>query len=140
MKLVVIQRGQLRDEAIVALRDAYCTRFRRFGVLRVVESRRTGAAFWPSGRCWKVALDERGDAFTSTAFAQRLERWAMAHGEIAIAVGDADGHDPAALALADTRWSLGPMTLPHQLAHLVAVEQLYRAATILAHLPYHHGT
>jgi 23S rRNA (pseudouridine1915-N3)-methyltransferase len=43
------------------------------------------------------------------------------------------------LALADARLSLGSMVLPHQLAHLVLVEQIYRAATILAGTGYHHA-
>ncbi len=139
MKLVVVQRGALRDRQVKALVDEYVKRFARFGSLKVVETARGGAAFWPRARCWKVALDERGEVLGSAELARRLADWTMRHGEVAFAVGDADGHDAAALAASDARLSLSAMTLPHQLAHLLVCEQLYRAATILAGLPYHRA-
>jgi 23S rRNA (pseudouridine1915-N3)-methyltransferase len=139
VRLVVVQRGSLRDRHIAALREEYLKRFTRFGSLTVVESTRGGAAFWPRSRCWKVALDERGEVLGSAALARRLADWTMRHGEVAFAVGDADGHDAEALAASDARLSLSAMTLPHQLAHLLLCEQLYRAATILAGLPYHRA-
>lgn len=139
MRLVVVQSGKLKDAHVIALRDEYVKRFRRFGSLTVVESARSGAALWPGSSRWKVALDERGQTPGSEALAQLLRQWTMRHGEVAFAIGAAHGHDAATLDSADAKLSLGPMTLPHQLAHLVLVEQLYRAATILAGTPYHHA-
>lgn len=55
----------------------------------------------------------------------------------AFVVGGAEGLAPSVLARADTALSLGPFTLPHQLARVVAAEQLYRALTINRGLPYH---
>ena len=54
-------------------------------------------------------------------------------------VGGPDGHADQALAAGKLRLSLGPMTLPHGLARIVLVEQLYRAATILSGHPYHRA-
>jgi 23S rRNA (pseudouridine1915-N3)-methyltransferase len=145
MKLVVVQRGKMRDKHLLALRDEYLVRFRRFGSLRVIErpaegrSETKGAAFWPDSSRYRIALDEGGEAPDSEGLARLLAAWSMHHGEIAFALGDAYGHEPAALALANSRLSLSPMTLPHQLAHLVLIEQLYRAGCILAGTPYHHG-
>ncbi len=139
MRIVIVQSGKLRDPHIVGLRAEYVKRFARYGSLTVVEKEAKGAALWPASARWKVLLDERGDAMGSEAFAKALRRWTMAHGEVAFVVGSAYGHDPATTALADSRLSLGPMTLPHQLAHLLLVEQVYRAASILAGAPYHHG-
>lgn len=140
MKLLVIQAGKLREKQVIALRDDYVQRFRRHGQLTVSDVARPGEqGVWPGTRCWKVLLDERGEQWTSEAFAKRLAQWTMQHGTVAFAVGDAYGHDPATARLADARISLGSMTLPHQLAHLLLVEQLYRAASILAGSPYHHG-
>ncbi len=140
MKITVIQTGRLRDPAVAVLRDEYVKRFGRFGKLEVVEREPKGETpLWPSGARWRIALDEHGEQLPSPAFAKRLERWSVAHGPLAFLVGDAYGHHAPSLALADAKLSLGPMVLPHQLAHLVLVEQLYRAATILAGTGYHHG-
>ncbi|HYE05515.1 MAG TPA: 23S rRNA (pseudouridine(1915)-N(3))-methyltransferase RlmH [Planctomycetota bacterium] len=139
MKLVVVQTGGLRDREVIALRDEYLKRFRRFGSLSVVEREPKGEApLWPASARWRVALDERGDAFASDDLARRVGDWTMRHGEVAFLIGGAYGHHAPSLAAANLRWSLGPLTLPHQLAHLIVVEQLYRAATIRAGTPYHH--
>jgi len=141
MKLVVVQRGAMRDRSILALRDEYVKRFRRYGTLRLIERPAEGkvGAFWPESCRWKVVLDEGGEQPDSVELAKLLATWSMRQGEIAFAIGDAYGHDPAVVAAAQYRLSLGRITLPHQLAHLVLVEQLYRAGCILAGAPYHHG-
>ncbi len=58
---------------------------------------------------------------------------------MAFVLGGSTGLDPAFLAAAEARWSLGPLTLPHELARVVVAEQLYRAGTILRGEPYHKG-
>lgn len=140
MKWTVVQTGRLRERRILALRDEYVRRFRRYGALAIVEREPAGAApLWPPEARWRIALDERGELLDSMAFARRLERWSAAHGPLAFLVGGAEGHHAPTLALADARLSLSPLTLPHRLAHLLLVEQLYRAAAILAGDPYHRG-
>ena len=61
--------------------------------------------------------------------------------ELCVAIGGPDGWDAAAIARLKPHllWSLGPLTLPHELAAVVAAEQVYRAFTILRGLPYHRG-
>lgn len=86
-----------------------------------------------------VALDGRGKAWSSEDLAQQLAQWRMAGRDLAFLIGGPDGHAPEVLARADQRWSLGPLTLPHMLVRLVLVEQLYRAATIVAGHPYHRA-
>lgn len=140
MKLWLVQTGRLRDPHVAAMRDEYIKRFGRFGKLEVVEREPKGdAPLWPAAARWRVALDEHGERFDSPGFAKRLQRWTASHGPTAFLVGDAYGHHQPSLALADARLSLGGMVLPHQIAHLVLAEQLYRAATILAGTGYHHG-
>jgi 23S rRNA (pseudouridine1915-N3)-methyltransferase len=140
VRITVIQQGKLRDRSIIALREDYLTRFRRFGKLTVIETEPKGdALLWPASARWRVLLDERGDTPDSTVFAKRLAEWSMRHGDICFLVGDAYGPHAPTAAKADARLSLGAMTLPHQIAHLVLIEQIYRAATITAGLPYHHG-
>lgn len=84
-----------------------------------------------------VALDERGEQPTSVELATRLARWQERGQDLALVIGGADGLAPAVLERAQERLSLSRLTLPHRLARLVLVEQLYRAVTILRGEPYH---
>lgn len=84
-----------------------------------------------------VALDERGEQPTSVELARRVARWQERGQDVALVIGGADGLAPAVLERAQERLSLSRLTLPHRLARLVLVEQLYRAATILRGEPYH---
>ena len=87
-----------------------------------------------------IALDERGEAVSSEAFARLLARLRDAGTPAcAFLIGGADGHDDALRARADRLLSFGPMIWPHMLARVMLAEQLYRAASILAGTPYHRG-
>ena len=86
-----------------------------------------------------VCLAREGASWTSEELARRVERWQLDARPVAIAIGGSNGLDPELLAGATSVWSLGPLTLPHELARVVAAEQLYRAFTILRGEPYHKG-
>ena len=92
-----------------------------------------------SGNAWVVALDGRGKPWTSEQLATRLEHWRTQGRDLAFLIGGPEGHAPEVAARADECWSLGPLTLPHMLVRLVAGEQLYRAAALLANHPYHRA-
>ncbi len=85
-----------------------------------------------------VVLTEKGISFDSEGFSDWMKE-AAATGlrEITFVVGGAAGLDDSLIGRADVRLSLSPMTLPHQLARLVLVEQIYRAFTIMRGEPYH---
>jgi 23S rRNA (pseudouridine1915-N3)-methyltransferase len=85
-------------------------------------------------------LDSRGKTFSSEHFAHWIGQQRDGGLQTMIfAVGPADGWTKAAVEKASLVLSLGPMTLPHELARVVLVEQVYRAFTILANHPYHGG-
>lgn len=88
-------------------------------------------------RAYISLLADGGKAYDSVAFSRFIEERRMSGLDLCFVVGGAyggaDGLD------VDHRLSLGPMTLPHQLARVVLLEQLYRAHSILAGEPYHHG-
>ncbi|MBU1313826.1 MAG: 23S rRNA (pseudouridine(1915)-N(3))-methyltransferase RlmH [Alphaproteobacteria bacterium] len=85
-----------------------------------------------------VLLDERGKSLDSEAFADTLGRFRdSGKRDLMVAVGGADGLDPALYARADMILNLGSMTWPHQLVRILIAEQLYRAVTILSGHPYH---
>jgi 23S rRNA (pseudouridine1915-N3)-methyltransferase len=94
-------------------------------------------AAMPSGAVL-VALDQRGEPWSSRDFADRLGLWRdRGVAELAFAVGGAEGHGDTVLARAQAVLSLGQMTWPHLLARAMLLEQLYRAQQILAGHPYH---
>ena len=86
-------------------------------------------------RCFVSLLDDQGEAMDSVRFSRFLEERRMDARDLCFVVGGAYGLQ---LDRADHRLSLGPMTLPHQLARVVLLEQLFRAHKILAGHPYHH--
>ena len=87
-----------------------------------------------------VLLDSRGRQLTSEEIANFLE-YHQSHGtqELLFAVGPADGWSDETRAPAKTVLSFGKITLPHELARVVLLEQLYRGFTILKGHPYHGG-
>ena len=87
-----------------------------------------------------VLLDSRGRQLTSEEIANFLE-YHQSHGtqELLFAVGPADGWSEATRAAANNILSFGKITLPHELARVVLLEQLYRGFTILKGHPYHGG-
>ncbi len=113
---------------------------------------RTEAAFLAAlaklPRSPAILLDPCGQQLSSEQLAQLLDRHKLAATPLlTFAIGPADGWSghardqarPPARSGLHTLLSLGPMTLPHELARLLLAEQLYRACTILAHHPYHSG-
>ena len=84
-----------------------------------------------------VALDREGTYLTSEALAHQVQRWRETARPLAFLLGGSNGLDEDLLQGAGFRWSLGPLTLPHELARVVVMEQLYRAFTILRGEPYH---
>ena len=87
---------------------------------------------------FRIILDERGAEITSRALAEKVSGWEQNRVKgIALLIGGADGHTPELRKTADWLWSLSKLTLQHELALVVMLEQLYRAYTIKAGLPYH---
>ncbi len=86
-------------------------------------------------RAFTTLLDVGGDEYSSEEFSRFLEERRMSGRDLCFVVGGPYGLQ---LPAVEHRFSLGPMTLPHQLARVVLLEQLYRAHKILAGEPYHH--
>ncbi len=98
---------------------------------RLLKSAATFAGF-------KIACDASGRSFSSDRFAQLLRKELDRHsGRVLVIVGGPHGLDQSILDWADLIWSLGPMTLPHEMALVVAMEQLARACSINRGESYH---
>ena len=123
----------------------YLKRLTRFGSYELVTVK-TGSREEVAARllehshgCYRIALDERGESLTTRALAARLAALAM-RGEIktaAFLIGAADGHSELLRATSDMVLTLSPLTLQHELALLVLLEQLYRVASLHSGGPYH---
>ena len=86
-----------------------------------------------------ILFDEKGKQMDSKAFAQFIDKHSMTHvGTLVFCLGGAYGFSDSLRKRANGMVSLSPMTFPHQLARMIALEQLYRACTINNHHPYHH--
>jgi 23S rRNA (pseudouridine1915-N3)-methyltransferase len=151
MNLTLLAVGRLRPQ-FRAVADLYLERLARYVRVAEIEVREAGRAPTPAEAMrieaerlrerlpaggLTVALDRRGAAWSSEQLAARVERWTVGPGRVSLVVGGSHGLHPALVEAADERWSLGPATLPHELARCVACEQLYRAFTILRGQPYH---
>jgi 23S rRNA (pseudouridine1915-N3)-methyltransferase len=140
------RRSQSKIEAIDRLFDDYLTRITRY-ISCDSQLFDTETAFldWlerQRGRApvYAIVLDSRGQQFTSEEFAAQLGRLRDDGTQrLVLAIGPADGWSAAACQRANLLFSLGRITLPHQLARVVLAEQVYRALTILAGHPYHSG-
>jgi 23S rRNA (pseudouridine1915-N3)-methyltransferase len=149
VRCLLLAVGRCRDPALGALIERYRARLPWPVEIREIEAKtaeparrraeegRAILAAVPPGAPL-VALDERGTPLSSRAFAERLGRWQEeGRRTIAFAIGGPDGLEPGVRERADLVLALGRLTLPHELARLVLVEQLYRAHSILAGHPYH---
>ncbi len=93
-------------------------------------------AVLPRG-CRVVVLDERGTTLTTQALAEQLRGWQLDATDVALVIGGPDGLEPAFRTAAHQRIRLSDLTLPHALARVLLIEQLYRAWSINAGHPYH---
>lgn len=140
------RRDRLKSPAAHELVQDYVARAARFSPTSVQAFRSAGdllgSAERRPGRTppHTILLDSRGRSFTSEQFAATLCGLRdSGTQDVLLAIGPADGWSASARGGADLLLSLGPMTLPHELALVVLAEQTYRALTILAGHPYHSG-
>ena len=84
-----------------------------------------------------VVLDERGTALRTLSLAARLKEWQLGGDDVALVIGGPDGLDPQFRAAAHESIRLSDLTLPHAMARVLLIEQLYRAWSINANHPYH---
>ena len=124
--------------------DEYLGRLGRFTTiqwrpLKPGDSVREGPALLEASEgMYRIVLDERGQLWSSRELSQQVTQWERdARRDVALMIGGAEGHSPEVRSAADVIWSLTPLTLQHELALVVVAEQLYRAYTLRAGLPYH---
>ncbi|MEP6764812.1 MAG: 23S rRNA (pseudouridine(1915)-N(3))-methyltransferase RlmH [Gemmatimonadaceae bacterium] len=153
MRVSVLTVGKPRQPALAeAIRD-YETRAARYWTLDIIEVKEESARALPAAQvkdreaerlldrmpadAQMVACDPGGDSMTSEAFASWLTALRDRAHNVAFIVGGAYGIGDSLRSRANRRISLAPWTLPHEIARLVLVEQLYRAGSMSRGEPYH---
>jgi 23S rRNA (pseudouridine1915-N3)-methyltransferase len=160
MRLIVVSIGRLKQGPERELAERYRDRFEDIGrklgfrgleIHEIPESRARDAATRIAeeataisaaipAKSTLVALDERGDNIDSAAFSRHLGQWRDQQVASAIfVIGGADGLSPDLRRMAKLRMAFGSATWPHQMVRVMLLEQIYRAATILAGHPYHRA-
>ena len=86
-----------------------------------------------------VVLDRKGKHITTEKLSENLQGWIDDNQDIALIIGGPEGVDPQMLAEAEQKWSLSVMTFAHPIVRVMVAEQVYRAWSIIAGLPYHRG-
>ena len=140
MRYHVVAVGRIRNAALRTACDDYLSRLRHYTRVderEVKDEARLSEAI--SGEARLVALSRAGESWTSAELAQRTARWDQEGREVAFAIGGAAGLPRAMVERAEVVWSLSALTLPHELARVLVLEQLYRAFTIRRGEPYHRG-
>ena len=150
MKIKVTWIGKTKEPAIQALTEEYLKRISRYAevaglalkdeaaILSLADGERQQRQ-QNKERHKLVLLDSRGKQLSSEELAEFLEREQVNATPLLFAIGGSDGFSEEARRQAGLILSLGKMTLPHELARVILVEQLYRAFTILKNHPYHLG-
>ncbi len=144
MKLTIAWIGKTKNPAIQSLTDEYLRRLRQFAEVEGTALKDAGALVRlresRGARPKVVLLDSRGKQLSSEELAGFLrEHFDRNSAPLVFAIGAADGFSDELRRRADLVLSLGKMTLAHELARVVLLEQVYRAFTILKGHPYHLG-
>jgi len=153
MKLCILTPGKPRLKGVDALMEHYKKLIGRHIALDVIYTRCASANMSAAAgkqkegeellkACprdyYKVAMDEHGKELTSTELVQHIATWENTSRKgVAFFIGGPDGLDSAVLSSADMTMALSKFTMPHDLARVVLIEQLYRAFSIKAGHPYH---
>ena len=147
MKLKIAWIGKTKEPAISSLTDEYLKRISRYAQVEGVSLRdeadllsKFAGLAKSATKSTLVLMDSRGKEFSSEQFAKFLGDYQDRNPlPLVLAIGAADGFSPEARTSAQNIISLGKMTLAHELARVVLLEQVYRAFTILKGHPYHSG-
>lgn len=145
VKLTIAWIGKTKSPAIQSLTDEYLKRLRQFAEAEGVSLKDEAALLKLCGREGRshrrelIVFDSRGKQLSSEEFAAFVREWQERGSALVFAIGPADGFSDATRRASDHTLSLGKITIAHELARVVALEQLYRAFTILKGHPYHLG-
>jgi len=145
MKIKIAWIGKTKEPAIQSLTDEYLKRISRYAHVDGLSLKDESALIAlvrgekAKDRHKLILLDSRGKQFSSEGLAEFIGADQVNAISLLFAIGGSDGFTDKARRQANLILALGKMTLPHELARVVLLEQIYRAFTILKNHPYHLG-
>ena len=140
-RIVVHLHGRAKDAAFSMAISDYANRLSGNGVSLSEHRNRTNPEAYlasivsKSGKKNVIVLEVSGENLDSMAYAEKMKQWRLSNDDIHLVVGPPGGFGEHSEVMSSL--SLGLITLPHELAAVVLLEQLYRASTIIKGLPYH---
>ena len=140
-RIVVHLHGRAKDAAFSMAISDYANRLWGNGVSLSEHRNRTNPEAYlasivsKAGKKNVIVLEESGENLDSMAYAEKMKQWRLSNDDIHLVVGPPGGFGEHSEGMSSL--SLGLITLPHELAAVVLLEQLYRASTIIKGLPYH---
>jgi len=137
-RVVALGGSRMKSAPLRAACDEYLSRLRHYTKVEEQEVDETRVLPLKDSRL--IALAQDGEPWSSEQLAELTGRWELEGRDVTLAIGGADGLPADVVQSAERRWSLGPLTLPHELARVVVYEQLYRAYTIRRGEKYHRGS
>jgi 23S rRNA (pseudouridine1915-N3)-methyltransferase len=142
MKLHIITIGQPKLLYAKQGWEEYYGRLQRLHTIRATHLsdkyvNDTAKILETAGKSYKVVMEITGQQFSSPELAEFLTKRELESREVSFIIGGPEGLPQEVIDAADFKWSLGKLTLPHDLAMVNLLEALYRASTINANLPYH---
>ena len=154
MKISLLMVGKTTDARLVSLIEEYQQRLKHYVPFELVilpdiknaksltqdqlKAAEGEAILAKVGTTEVVLLDEHGAEYRSVDFASWLQKKMGSGRDLTLVIGGAYGFSPAVYERANGKLSLSQMTFSHQMIRLMAIEQIYRAMTILRNEPYHH--
>lgn len=146
MRYRLLAIGKLKRGFYQAGCQHYLERLQAYAKVELIEVKEAkgieqeSAALLAAAQGYVVALDEAGELLSTQQLTDKLT-WLELRGIslLSLLIGGANGHSQVLKRQADALWSLSPLTLPHELARLVILEQLYRVETLRAGHPYHRA-
>ena len=154
MRISLIMVGKTTDPRLVSLIEEYQQRLKHYVPFELVvlpdiknaksltqdqlKAAEGEAILAKVGTTEVVLLDEHGYEYRSVDFAEWLQKKMGSGRDLSLVIGGAYGFSPAVYQRANGKLSLSQMTFSHQMIRLMAIEQIYRAMTILRNEPYHH--
>ena len=140
-RIVVHLHGRAKGAAFSMAISDYANRLSGNGVSLSEHRNRTNPEAYlasivsKAGKKNVIVLEESGENLDSMAYAEKMKQWRLSNDDIHLVVGPPGGFGEHSEGMSSL--SLGLITLPHELAAVVLLEQLYRASTIIKGLPYH---
>lgn len=142
LKIKLICVGDFKENYLKEAEKEYLKRLSKFFevstiIVKESDKEKEGKDIVSKIDAYAILLDIKGEEVTSEELALKIDKLSLTNSKLNVIIGGSDGVSELVKKNVNERVSFGRITLPHQLARIVALEQIYRSGTILNHIKYH---